>query len=237
MDSAHEIPWSANLAGLDPWGMRASRDGPGEPGDRGEGGHAESRDDLRRAEPFRPPFPPGARVKFSDSRTWLGQFWRGPKVRRGGVRAAVLVLLTEGPRNGYQIIHKITERSGGIWRPSSGSVYPALQQLEDEGLIRISKSGTRRLFELSGKGRTYVETHADELDGLWEAVSGTVGEQAMEMRELLGHVAMAAFQVLQAGSDSDKVRRVLVDTRRSLYRILVEREGDSTEGTKKDTQT
>lgn len=159
-------------------------------------------------------------------------------MRRGGVRAAVLVLLAEGPRNGYQIIHRITERSGGVWRPSAGSVYPALQQLEDEGLVRILKSGTRRLFELSDKGRTYVETHADELDGLWEAVSGTVGAQAMEMRELLGHVAMAAFQVLQAGSDShaDKVRRVLVDTRRSLYRILVEEEGDSIEGTEKDTQ-
>jgi hypothetical protein len=57
-------------------------------------------------------------------------FGRGPKVRRGDVRAAALSLIAEQPRNGYQIIQDISERSGGLWKPSSGSVYPALQQLE-----------------------------------------------------------------------------------------------------------
>ena len=61
---------------------------------------------------------------------------RGPRVKRGDVRAAALALLAEEPPNGYQIIQEISERSGGVWRPSPGSVYPALQQLEDEGLIR-----------------------------------------------------------------------------------------------------
>src|SRR5262249_48421169 len=63
------------------------------------------------------------------------KFMRGPRVKRGDVRAAALALLAEEPRNGYQIIQEIGERSGGVWRPSPGSVYPALQQLEDEALI------------------------------------------------------------------------------------------------------
>lgn len=64
-----------------------------------------------------------------------GHRHRGPRVKRGDVRAAALALLAEEPRNGYQIIQAIGERSGGVWRASPGSVYPALQQLEDEGLI------------------------------------------------------------------------------------------------------
>ena len=70
---------------------------------------------------------------------------RGPRAKRGDVRAAALALLAEGPMNGYQIIQEISERSGGVWRPSPGSVYPALQQLEDEGLIRAEAGeGGRR---------------------------------------------------------------------------------------------
>ena len=74
---------------------------------------------------------------------------RGPRVRRGDVRAAILDLLSEGreesrPWNGYQVIQEISERTQGVWRPSAGSVYPALQQLEDEGLIAPEGEGRRR---------------------------------------------------------------------------------------------
>src|SRR5579884_3382338 len=61
---------------------------------------------------------------------------RGPRARRGDVRAALLALLAEEPRNGYGLMQELERRSDGIWRPSPGSVYPALQQLEDEGLVR-----------------------------------------------------------------------------------------------------
>ena len=67
---------------------------------------------------------------------------RGPRVRRGDVRAAILDLLAEGqPWNGYQIIQEIGARTQGVWRPSAGSVYPALQQLEDEALIKTEAAG------------------------------------------------------------------------------------------------
>src|SRR5919199_4202005 len=70
---------------------------------------------------------------------WGGGWGRGPKARRGDVRAALLLLLEDEPRNGYQLIQAIEERTGGIWRPSPGAVYPALQQLEDEGLVRTEE--------------------------------------------------------------------------------------------------
>src|ERR1700750_1203788 len=73
-----------------------------------------------------------------------GGFPRGPRARRGDVRAAALLPLAEEARNGYQIMQEIEKRSDGIWRPSPGSVYPALAQLEDEGLIRAEEVGERR---------------------------------------------------------------------------------------------
>src|SRR5215207_10320767 len=72
---------------------------------------------------------------------------RGPRARRGDVRAALLLLLAEEPRNGYQLMQEIERRSDGVWRPSPGSVYPALQQLEDEGLVHAVEFEGKRAYE------------------------------------------------------------------------------------------
>jgi DNA-binding PadR family transcriptional regulator len=148
---------------------------------------------------------------------------RGPRARRGDVRAAALALLGEQPMNGYQIIQEISERSGGVWRPSPGSIYPALQQLEDEGLIRaVAGEGGRRAFELTDEGRAYAEAHPDELNAPWDVVAGSAGGAAIEMRHLIGQLAMAAVQVINAGSEAQvaQARKLLTDTRKALYRIL-----------------
>ena len=171
------------------------------------------------------PFPgPGFRgsggwIGYGDPR-WLGM--RPTRARRGDVRAAALALLAENPMNGYQIIQEISERSGGVWRPSPGSVYPALQQLEDEGLIRAEEgAGGRRAYQLTDDGRHYAETHPEELDAPWDAVANPAGG-AVEMRSLIGQLAMAAHQVLSAGTDAQvtEARKILTDSRRALYRIL-----------------
>jgi DNA-binding PadR family transcriptional regulator len=148
---------------------------------------------------------------------------RGPRARRGDVRAAALALLNEKPLNGYQIIQEISERSEGFWRPSPGSVYPALQQLEDEGLIRAeSGDGGRRAYQLTEAGAEYARTHEDELRAPWDVVAGSAAGAAIEMRKLVGQVAMAAVQVVSAGTDAQaaKARQLLTDTRKALYRIL-----------------
>ena len=93
---------------------------------------------------------------------------RGRKARRGDIRTAALLLLAEEPRNGYQIMQELEERSEGLWRPSPGSVYPALQQLEDEGLIRSEEADGRRLYHLTEAGRA-AETW-DDVDRTWNAV-------------------------------------------------------------------
>jgi len=154
---------------------------------------------------------------------------RGPRARRGDVRAALLVLLAEEPRNGYGLMQEIEARSNGAWRPSPGSVYPALSQLEDEGLVRATESGGRKLFELTDAGRTYVTENADELGTPWEQVGGD--ESVGEMRTLVFSVGAAVMQVVQAGTPEQvaEAAKVLEETRRSLYRILAGDERGSDE--------
>ena len=89
-----------------------------------------------------------------------GQFKRNVDMRmkRGDVRAAILRLLLESPMHGYQIISEIQSRSGGVWKPSAGSVYPALQLLVDEGLITAKEKEGRRTYTLTDAGRETAET-------------------------------------------------------------------------------
>src|SRR4051812_43647952 len=146
------------------------------------------------------------------------------RMRRGDVRAALLVLLGEEPRNGYGLMQEIERRSEGVWRPSPGSVYPALQQLEDEGLVRAQESGGRRLYELTDDGRAYVEENRETLAEPWAAVTGEMNSGVFELRALAGQVTAALMQVAFTGSDAqvDEAKKVLADARRALYRILAE---------------
>jgi DNA-binding PadR family transcriptional regulator len=141
--------------------------------------------------------------------------------RRGDVRAAVLILLAEEPRNGYQLMQTIEERSDGRWRPSPGSVYPTLAQLEDEGLIRgIERDGTK-LFELTDAGREQAQQYADRA-APWAEDEGTDGRSIPEIASLVVQIGKAAWQVAQEGDEGQvqKACETLADTRRALYGIL-----------------
>jgi DNA-binding PadR family transcriptional regulator len=153
-------------------------------------------------------------------------FGRRRRASRGDVRTAALLLLAEEPRNGYQIMQELEERSEGLWRPSPGSVYPALQQLEDEGLIRSEESDGRRLYHLTEAGQAYVAERPDDERAPWETFSDSISDQHGETAALMRDVGMAFMQVLRAGSEAQvaEAGKVLAETRRSLYRILAEGE-------------
>ena len=152
---------------------------------------------------------------------------RGGKARRGDVRAAILALLAEEPMHGYQIITELTERSGGVWRPSPGSVYPTLSALEDQGLVTADTSEGRRVFQLTADGRAEAEAAGDGPTP-WEEAAG--GDRAVpDMMGLMVQVAKATKQVAQAGSPGQirTVGEILSDTRRKIYLVLAE--GDTPE--------
>jgi len=167
-----------------------------------------------------------------------GPGFRRPRVRRGDVRAAALALLAEQPYNGYQIISEIMERSSGVWRPSPGSVYPALAQLEKDGLIVAEGRGSRRVYRLTEAGQAYVDAHPDEVDSPWDSVADTVSDDMVASRDLIGAVAMAFMQVAHSGTEEQigQAKQVLTEARRSLYRILADEPIEDT-GTDKDADT
>jgi DNA-binding PadR family transcriptional regulator len=154
---------------------------------------------------------------------------RGRKARRGDIRTAALLLLAEEPRNGYQIMQEVQERSDGVWSPSPGSVYPALQQLEDEGLIRSVETDGRKLFELTDAGRAYLKDRGEDKPAPWEQMSGDVSDQAFQLGKLIREVWFAFVQVTRTGSEAqlEEARKVLAAARRDLYRILGEGDPES----------
>jgi len=145
------------------------------------------------------------------------------RARRGDVRLALLRLLAEEPRNGYQLMQAIEERSEGLWRPSPGSVYPTLAQLEDEGLIHSAEAEGNRRFEITDAGREHLDSRADE-PAPWEQGVQDADNPLTELAPLVIQIGKATFQVASVGdrAQRDRARTLLQDTRRALYRILAE---------------
>lgn len=154
-----------------------------------------------------------------------------PRARRGDVRAAVLDVLGDGARNGYQLIQEISDRTGGAWKPSPGSIYPTLAQLEDEGLIEADAERGRRSFRLTVAGQHYRETNPEEMAEVWKPFTddGPTGsdEGFGNLMPELGKLMNAVWQVVSTGTKSQQLdaAAVVVETRRRLYGILADEDG------------
>src|SRR4051812_699294 len=158
------------------------------------------------------------------------------RARRGDIRSAILLLLAEEPRNGYGLMQEIEERSGGVWRPSPGSVYPALAQLEDEGLVRATEHEGRKSFTLTDEGSTHVEDNRERFGTPWETVGEGASDELHELRHAAQALGIAALQVAQPGTKGQlaEAKAILEDARRRLYRLLA---GDApTDDTEDDAE-
>jgi DNA-binding PadR family transcriptional regulator len=137
------------------------------------------------------------------------------------VRLALLMLLAEEPRNGYQLMQAIEDRSGGRWRPSPGAVYPSLAQLEDEGLIRATEQEGTKVFEITDAGREHLEQREDQTPP-WAIDEGS--EASMDLWSQIKQTHIAAVQVAHAGREDQIARaaNALAEARRKIYLILAE---------------
>ncbi len=155
-----------------------------------------------------------------------------PRAKRGDVRAAILDVLAVEPLNGYQVIQQIAERSGGQWKPSPGSVYPTVSQLEDEGLVTADAERGRTL-RLTPEGEAYVAEHPEELAAVWTTFADDVPEEdgpdLSQLKSEVGQLMSATWQILTSGTDRQKrdAMAVLVETRRRLYGLLADEDPQS----------
>jgi DNA-binding PadR family transcriptional regulator len=143
-------------------------------------------------------------------------------MRRGDVRAAILLLLDEGPRNGYQVMQELEERSDGTWSPSPGSVYPALQLLADEGLVRGESREGSTVYELTDAGRKHLEENRESFGIPWQQAEESVPGDVRDLIRLALSVGVATRQVVQSATTAQRkeAAEILAETRRRLYGIL-----------------
>jgi DNA-binding PadR family transcriptional regulator len=146
---------------------------------------------------------------------------RGRRARRGDVRSAILTLLGEKPMHGYEMIQELEDRSGGSWRPSAGSIYPTLQLLADEGLVRAEEVEGKRVFSLTDAGTEKLAERGEAKPPWEEGVDRSIYQQLGN--EMKG-VASAASQVMRAGDEAQLKEAVeaMTETRKRLYKLLAD---------------
>jgi DNA-binding PadR family transcriptional regulator len=138
------------------------------------------------------------------------------------VRDSLLVVLAERPMYGYELITELEARSSGRWRPSPGSIYPALSRMEEEGLLTAEELNEKKVYSLTARGREAREAldveGGDPTPDRWRKAGGGDGA----LRALPAEIAGQARQLRRFGSP-DQVNRaagLLEDVTRELYAIL-----------------
>jgi DNA-binding PadR family transcriptional regulator len=147
----------------------------------------------------------------------------------GEVRLALLSLLGESPAHGYELMTRLEQRCRGAYQASAGTIYPTLQQLEDESLVKASPSQGKKTYELTADGRREVERHAAEVADLWRRADarsewGVLNDP--DAAEILGpalRLAKAALKaVVKSRGDAavvEAVREVLDDARDRIENV------------------
>ena len=145
-------------------------------------------------------------------------FAGGPRGRFfgfGEVRLAILSLLQESPKHGYQLIKELTDRSGGLYRASAGTVYPTLQQLEDEGLVQSENQEGRKVYRLTPDGVQELEREKESVERIWKRAERWgdwgqwAGPESFAFFRPLGSLVKATFRAAKwAAGDPEREERL-----------------------------
>jgi len=163
--------------------------------------------------------PPWGRVRGG----WFGPRGGG-RARRGDVPLALLTVVAEQPRHGYDIIRELQDRSGGMWHPSPGSIYPTLQLLEEQGLLTSQEVDGKRVYSITDEGRAHLEERtAKGGEAHWD-IAGQGKERFGKLVGAMSQLGAAVMQVARAGSSEqvDRVTQIVGEARKKVYALLSE---------------
>ena len=150
---------------------------------------------------------------------WSGQEGKGGRrfrwnpFERGDLKFAILRLISEKPMHGYEVMQSLEEESGGGYKPSPGSVYPTLQMLEDEGLVRSTEEDGKKVYEITEAGVAYLEENGDIVDKIFERVgtfaNGFFGKDTRELTAAFSRLAQSCFEGTFSGRlDQEAIRKM-----------------------------
>ncbi|KRE23061.1 PadR family transcriptional regulator [Agromyces sp. Soil535] len=131
-----------------------------------------------------------------------------PVFAHGNLRLYLLALLDEQPRHGYELIQALSDRFGGTYSPSAGTIYPRLSKLEEEGLVSKSTDGRKTVYEITDAGRAELDARRHELDAIESDLTDSVrrladgvrAEVNDAMRSLRAELASAAREAKLAAT-------------------------------------
>jgi len=156
---------------------------------------------------------------------------RRGRAKRGEARYVLLDLLRDAPKHGYEIIKTLEERSGGEYVPSPGTVYPTLQYLEDQGLVRADQESERRVYHLTESGQAEVEAQAESIAAFWARFADQGERSAVQpeiafLEDELEHLKRIVWRGLRdaiSAGDQAQIRQVrqLVEACQTQVRELI----------------
>ena len=138
---------------------------------------------------------------------------RAPIFEAGDMKLVILRLLKEKPRHGYEIIKALEERMWGCYTPSPGAVYPTLQLLEDQGLVRGVETDGRKVYQITPDGEQYLDEHRGTLDEIFERLRDTVRDYAGgamgELNGAFAHLAKTTYKrAWRGGPGHPAIKRI-----------------------------
>jgi DNA-binding PadR family transcriptional regulator len=133
-----------------------------------------------------------------------------PVFAHGNLRLYLLALLEEQPRHGYELIQALSDRFGGTYSPSAGTIYPRLAKLEEEGLVTKTADGRKTVYEITAAGRAEVDSRRNDLDAIEDDLTDSVrrladgvrAEVNDAMRSLRAELASAAREAKRAATST-----------------------------------
>jgi DNA-binding PadR family transcriptional regulator len=142
----------------------------------------------------------------------------------GDMKYVILRLLREKPRHGYEIIKALEEKTGGCYSPSAGTVYPTLQMLEDQGLVRIVETDGKKVYHLTPDGERFLDEHKSTIDDIADrvrdAIHGVAGGEMNAVHQAFARIAQQAYRTAwRNGPDSDTTRKVAEILKRAADEI------------------
>lgn len=144
----------------------------------------------------------------------------------GEIRLALLSMLENGPKHGYELMKELESKSGGIYKASAGAVYPALQQLEDEELVRSDAAAGKRTYSLTDAGCAELQRESETVKKIWQRAEQAgdwapwVGMEGAEVMRPAAQLMKAALRAATRGShDSAKINKIREILERSRVEI------------------
>lgn len=155
--------------------------------------------------------------------------WGGPRGRRrqwfgsGDMKYVILELVRDKPRHGYEVMKELEERFQGCYSPSPGSVYPTLQWLEDEGLVKANEVDGKKVYEITDAGRAFLDEHRDVVDDIFtrirDAIDEALGGAMSDVNDAARRTMKTAYRTAWRSRDDAVRRRIAEVLRRAAEEI------------------